>query len=244
MSLVKTHIREFNNLANRHDLIAHKTRLDLAAVESCLRNAQTHFSKINATLSVKRTPPSDEVINNLLAGYALIDDYLSKDIDLFSTGNSELILSLNQTVLYHSSPISSAEAEHQFKATTEHFYEAKNGGIGDLMEWLALNESSSIWKRSAGLFTYILSQPQLFLEGNHRTGSLMMSYMLMRKGHAPFVLSPSNAKHFFEPAELTKKRRKKTLDEYLLLPKQTRQFAKLLKQEQSERFFYKATSAN
>jgi len=218
-------------------LIEQKTRLDLSAVESCLRDAQKHFDAINQTLSVKRTPPSDEVINNLLAGYAQIDDYVANGINLFANGNSERILSLNQTVLYHSANISTAEANRQFNATTKHFYEAKNGGIGNLMEWLALNEGSSIWKRSAGLFTYVLSQPQLFLEGNHRTGSLLISYMLMRKGHAPFVLSINNAKHFFEPAELTKKRRKKTLDEYLLLPKQTRQFAKFLKQDQRSDFF-------
>lgn len=218
-------------------MIEHKTRLNLIAVESCLRDAQKHFDEINATLTVKSTPPTDEVIHNLVAGYALIDEYVANEIDLFAVGNSELILSLNHTVLYHSTQVSKVEADRQFRATRQHFYEAKNGGIGHLMEWLSFNTNSSIWKRSAGLFTYVLSQPQLFLEGNHRTGSLIMSYMLMRKGYAPFVLSISNAKHFFEPAELTKKRRKKTLDEYLLLPKQTRQFAKLLKQEQSKRYF-------
>jgi len=62
-----------------------------------------------------------------------------------------------------------------------------------------------------------------------------MSYLLAKSGHCPFVLSYENAKHFFEPAELIKKRRKKTLDEFLYLPKQTRKFAKLLKSEQKDR---------
>ena len=65
-----------------------------------------------------------------------------------------------------------------------------------------------------------------------------MSYVLMREGYSPFVLSYENAKHFFEPAELTKKRRKKSLvDDFIYLPKQTRKFAKLLRSEQEKRRF-------
>jgi len=211
-------------------------RLNLAAIQSCLINTQQHFDEINASLKVKRTSPSDEVIDNLLAGYVRINEWIANDIDLFAMGNSQLFLELNEVVLYYSSDITSDEAEHQFEATSQHFYEVKNGGVGNMMEWLSLHKDQSIWKRTAGLFTYILSQPQLFLEGNHRTGSLIISYMLMREGYGPFVLSNTNAKHFFEPAELTKKRRKKTFDEFLHLPKQTRKFAKLLKQEQSNSY--------
>ncbi len=214
-------------------------RLNINAIKSCLVDTQQHFNVINNTLKIKRTPLSNEVINNLIAGYKKIDEYIANDIDLFEMGNSSLLLELNQIVLYHGTELSLDECERQFKGTREHFYEVKNGGIGNLMEWLELNQSSSIWKRSAGLFTYILSQPQLFLEGNHRTGSLIISYMLMREGYAPFVLSVENAKHFFEPAELTKKRRKKTFDEFLHLPKQTRKFAKLLKKEQGSAFLLK-----
>jgi hypothetical protein len=52
------------------------------------------------------------------------------------------------------------------------------------------------------------------------------------------VLSTLNAKHFFEPAEMTKKRRKKTFDEFLHLPKQTGRFAKLLKKQQPSDFLF------
>ena len=211
------------------------TRLNIDAIRSCLVDTQKNFKKINATLTVKRKPPSDEVIENLVAGYAKIDEYFATGTELFAMGNSHLFLELNHIVLYHSAAISIEENKSQFKATKNHFYDVKNGGIGALMEWLELNRYSNVWKKSAGVFTHILSQPQLFLEGNHRTGSLIMSYLLMREGHAPFVLSYDNAKHFFEPAELTKKRHKKTLvDEFIHLPKETRKFAKLLKDEQNQ----------
>lgn len=215
-------------------------RLDLPAIRACLLDTRNNFKKINATLTVKRQPPSDEVIDNLVAGYAQIDHYVAEGINLFANGNSRLLLDLNYTVLYHNSTLSVEEEAAQFEATETHFYESGNGGIGSLVEWLQLHNDSSIWKRTAGAFTCILSQPQLFLEGNHRTGSLIMSYFLMRAGRAPFVLSYDNASHFFEPAELTKKRRKKNLvDDLIHLPKQTRKFAKLLKSEQEamQRFY-------
>jgi Fic family protein len=215
-------------------------RLDIDAIRSSLVVTQQNFKKINSTLTVKRKPPSDEVIANLIAGYSKVDDYLANDTDLLAMGNSHLILELNHIVLYHNSAISIEEDKSQFKATKSHFYEEKDGGIGQLMDWLARNNNTNIWKKTAGIFTHILSQPQLFLEGNHRTGSLIMSYLLIKEGLSPFVLSYENAKHFFEPAELIKKRRKKTLiDEYIYLPKQTRLFATLLQKEQNQHFFLK-----
>jgi prophage maintenance system killer protein len=212
-------------------------QLNIDEIRSCLVDTQKNFSKINATLSVQRKPPSDEVINNLIGGYSKINEHLINGTDLFKMGNSELILELNHIVLYYHSDISVEEDTSQFKATKKHFYDTKNAGIGQLMEWLAFNKNTNIWKKTAGIFTHILSQPQLFLEGNHRTGSLIMSYLLMQEGLSPFVLSYENARHFFEPAELTKKRHKKTLiDEFIHLPKETRKFAKLLKTEQTKKF--------
>lgn len=213
--------------------------LDIAAIRSSLIDTQKNFHRINQSLTVERKPPSEAVINNILAGYAKIDEHIANGTDLFKMGNSHLLLELNHLVLFHNSGRSVEENKSQFKATEKHFYEAKHGGIGELMQWLAIHENSNIWQRTAGMFTHVLSQPQLFLEGNHRTGSLMMSYMLLRAGRSPFVLTYENAKHFFEPAELIKQRRKKTLDEYFYLPKQTRKFAKLLKDEQTKKYFIK-----
>jgi len=215
-------------------------QLNIDAVRSRLVDTQQNFKKINATLDVKRKPPSDEVLENLIAGYSKINEHLMNKTDLFKIGNSRLILELNHIVLYHSANISFEENKSQFKATKKHFYETKNAGIGQVMEWLEFNKNTDIWKKTAGTFTHILSQPQLFLEGNHRTGSLIMSYLLMKEGLSPFVLSYENAKHFFEPAELTKKRHKKTiLGEFIHLPKQTRKFAKLLKDEQTSKLLLK-----
>ncbi|MCX4191399.1 hypothetical protein [Methylophaga sp. OBS1] len=213
------------------------SRLNLAEIRSSLNRTQQRFHQINATLTVKKTPPSDEVIANLLSGYALIDQFIAQGIELFEYGNSHYLLELNHTVLFEHAPVSATEDASQFEATESYFYENQTAGIGQLMEWLNIHDHDSVWKQAAGIFTFMLSQPQLFLEGNHRTGSLIMSYVMMQQGHAPFVLTAENAKFFFEPAEMTKKRSKNNIvDDWLYLPKQTRKFAGLLESEQNRDF--------
>jgi hypothetical protein len=96
------------------------------------------------------------------------------------------------------------------------------------MDWLDLHQHVTAWKRAAGVFTRVLSQPQLYVEGNHRTGALLMGYLLAREGLPPFVLTVENARQFFEPATLIKKRKKQGLDNLLRLPKMTKRLAQLL----------------
>jgi hypothetical protein len=62
--------------------------------------------------------------------------------------------------------------------------------------------------RAAGVYIRMLSEPQLFIEGNHRTGALVMSYILARDGKPPFVLTPLHAKPFFEWSTLFSTKRK------------------------------------
>jgi hypothetical protein len=47
-------------------------------------------------------------------------------------------------------------------------------------------------------------QPQLFIEGNHRTGSLIASLELLRAGEPPFVLNRDNAIAYFNPSTVIK----------------------------------------
>lgn len=207
-------------------------RLNLPAIEASLRAVQAEFPRINAGLSASRDPLTDEVMSNMLAGYRHVDVCLDSGYDLFGPGASPHLLELNRLVLcgeQDSRP--RAEVARQLKSAEQHFYSTEGGGVGGLMEWLELHRKDKIWKRAAGLFTWVLSQPQLYLEGNHRTGALLMSYLLVRQGRPPFVLTVENARHFFEPASLIKKHKKHGLDTLLALPKLTRKFAHLLEEQ-------------
>lgn len=90
-------------------------------------------------------------------------------------------------------PARRLEYAQHLAATEEHFFNNVEGGIKDLYNWYQAYRSESVWKRAAGVYVRILSKPQLFIEGNNRTGSLIVSYLLMRAGLPPFVLTLDNA---------------------------------------------------
>ncbi|MGB7933225.1 MAG: hypothetical protein WCH04_13550 [Gammaproteobacteria bacterium] len=213
------------------ELVVRSPRLNIVAIEAALVSVQREFPRINASLTARRDPLTDEVVANMVDGYRRVDDYLAKGVDLFRMGKSERLLELNRIVLCGEGGRQRDCSARQLSITEQHFYEADGGGVGALMEWLDLHRHISVWRRAAGVVTRVLSQPQLYLEGNHRTGTLLMGYLLAREGLPPFVLSVDNARYFFEPASLIKKRKKHGLDNLLRLPKMVKRLAGLLEDQ-------------
>ena len=104
------------------------------------------------------------------------------------------------------------------------------------MDWYALNGSKSVWRRAAGVYIRILSEPQLFIEGNHRTGALIMTYLLAREGRPPFVLTEKNAREYFNPSSVFKKTNKHSVMIWLKMPGLTSAFADYLKRQANKAF--------
>ncbi|MGB5834193.1 MAG: hypothetical protein WBG92_19715 [Thiohalocapsa sp.] len=206
-------------------------RLNLNAIENSLRAVQADFAIINQSLSVPRDWLSDAVLRRLMAGYREVDTLLDAGIDLYAPGNSGLVLKLNVLVLCGVEHQLSDECAQLVAATHERFYAKSDGDIEALVDWVRASRHEPVWRRAAGAYIHILSQPQLFIEGNHRTGALLMSWMLARDGKPPFVLSVENAKAYFDPSTLAKHARKRTLKMMLARPKLVKRFASLLKQE-------------
>jgi hypothetical protein len=211
-------------------------RLNLTAIESSLRAVQADFDRINRDLSQPRDPMTDEVRENMVSGYRYIDDALAQGTDFFSLGNSRGLLELNIMVLSGESKVRRKQFQQHITATEQRFYGEEGSGIGALMEWLARNRNDNIWKRAAGVYIHILSRPQLYIEGNHRTGALIMAYMLAREGKPPFVLSIENAKAYFEPSSLAQVTSKHSLSMLVRLPKLRKGLAKLLKRSADKRY--------
>lgn len=211
-------------------------RINLTAIASALSQVQREFPRINASLTTSRDPLTDEVVANMLSAYRRVDEYLAADIDLFEMGQSERLLELNTLVLCGCGGERPECRKGTSGANEQHFYETEDGGVGALMEWLDLHRNDSVWKRAAGVFTRVLSRPQLYMEGNHRTGTLLMSYLLAREGRPPFVLTVDNARLFFEPATLIKKRKKHGLDNLFRLPKLTKRVARLIEDQADHHF--------
>jgi prophage maintenance system killer protein len=211
--------------------MAKTRRLNLGAIEDSLRAVQRDFARINATLDTPRDPLGEDVLQRMLLGYQQVDRYLGDGVDLFALGSSPLLLELNLCVLCGRDEAVRAEASSQIAATQNQFYAKGDGGIEALVERVQSLNGASAWRRAASTYIQILSQPQLFIEGNHRTGSLVMSWMLAREGKPPFVLSVQNAKAYFDPSALVKGSRKHSLRMLLERPKLVRRFADLLKDD-------------
>jgi prophage maintenance system killer protein len=91
--------------------------------------------------------------------------------------------------------------------------------------------NETVWKRAAVVHLHIVSQPQLFVEGNHRTGALLMSYLLVRKGKPPFVLTVDNAKSYFNPSASIGKSNRHSISMFFRMQKLANHFARLLKEQ-------------
>lgn len=207
------------------------SRLDLSAIDRSLADVQRNFAVLTEKLTERRDPPVEEVRQNMVAGYALVEDYVQRGIDLFDLQHVGLMLEINATVLCGTDPASRKEYAEHLAATERHFYQDEEGGVRNLLEWYAAHRGESAWKRAAGAYVRILSKPQLFIEGNHRSGSLIISYLLLRDSLPPFVLSVDNTEAFFNPSSVIRNAAKYGVKELFELPKIKRKFAAFLEAE-------------
>jgi len=218
-----------------------RTRLNLSAIESSLRAVQRDFERINASLDSPRDPLRDEVLENLLAGYEYLNSLLAVDTDPFVRGNSRHLLQLNLLVLCGTRDVAYEDCAPHIRETERRFYDDTNpGGVRSLMNYLADHKGDGVYRRAAGAFIQMLSAPQLFIEGNHRTGALVMSYLLCQAGRPPFVLTVGNAKPFFDPSSLAKGCRKHSLYALIEIPKLRKRLARLIERESDPRFLARA----
>lgn len=217
--------------------------LNLPAIESSLRRVQREFESINRRLSWQRDPMSDEVVENLLAGYAYVDVLIDRDIDFFSMGKHQYLLELNNIVLCGPDEDLRAEFSRHIEATKNRFYDEPGGGIEDIVEWRARHLDQSVWKLAAGLYVRMLGKPELFIEGNHRTGVLLASYVLLRAGKPPFVLTVENAMAYFDPSTVIRNTSKLGPMALFRLPGINQRFARFLEDQADPRYLI-APNAN
>ncbi len=204
-------------------------RLNLDAIAGSLRDLQREFPLINEHLQSPRDRLDDAVIDNLLIGYAYVDQALADGIDLLAVGNLKHLLELNTLVLCGNDREARRNSARHIEATAERFWEYSGGGIRDVIEWHERHRGESAWRRAAGVYIRILSEPQLYIEGNHRTGALVMSYLLAREGRPPFVLTVENAAGYFDPSTLVTRTSKNGATMLFRMPRLKKYFADYLK---------------
>lgn len=205
-----------------------RNRFNLKAIELSLRHVQREFPQINANLRSRRDSMTDEVLDNMMSGYAFVDWAVADDTDLLDPQYVAGLLELNHIVLCGRDPNSRREHRKHIQATAQRFYAQDEYNIDDILRWHREHTYESAWKRAAGVYVRILSQPQLYIEGNHRTGALLMSYILGRDGKAPFVLTVENALAYFDPSSLIKETNKTPTTLLMKLPRMKKRFARFL----------------
>lgn len=218
------------------DPMAGQYLIDIKKVEASLIAVQNEFGRINDSLEMRREPMRDEILHNMVTGYAYVNKLLMQDIDLLKQSGLHHLLELNHIVLCGTLPEQRRDYQQHIATTTDRFYKQQGFSISQLREWSDKHRDDSPFKRASGAYVLMVSWPQLFAEGNHRTGALLMSSILVRRGKPPFVLSVDNAKGYFDPSSLAKSTQKSIFGLFYRLPKIKRKFSRFLEEHSRKKF--------
>jgi hypothetical protein len=134
-------------------------------------------------------PMTPETLANVFEGFRFIDTLLASRTEIFRYGRSGVLLELNHIVLCGTDPERRAQYARHLAETERAFYEEREG-IGAFHDWFQRHAAQPPRALAAGVFAYLLSAPQLFIEGNSRTAALLAGYLLARGGLPPLVVTP------------------------------------------------------
>lgn len=182
-------------------------RFNLQNVEKALLNVQKNWKKIDDELDHEKLGRRDVfdsvIMARMMNAYTYLDGLLSKEIEPFSPSGIPEILELNNIVHYGFDMQLRLEYNQAIKANSDKFVEY----IGPIENWYKKHMTGEPHplKVAAEIYVSVLGFPQLFIEGNHRTGNLISNWISMYYGHPPFVLSVDTAIAYFKPSKEIKR---------------------------------------
>jgi hypothetical protein len=212
-----------------------RLRLHLGRIEDELRDLQRQFPAINAVLNCRRDDFTDTVRQNMLAAYEFLDAVVDHNLDLFGDEGLEALLQLNHLVLLGRG-YDPREFGGHITVTRKQFFDNFRQYVKPIRVWYRKHLTENPYKVAAQVYVGVLSQPQLYQEGNHRTGSLIASGILLQNGCPPFVLTRKNALAYFNPSSEIKFTDKRTVRGKLRLPKYQREFRAFLEQNVNQAY--------
>jgi hypothetical protein len=214
-------------------------RLDIAQIGDSLLEVEHDWTRIDAELERlklgRKQPFTPDLRCNMLCAYAFLDELLAEKVEPFSASGIEPLLTLNNRVHYGADEAMMAQFASAIEANAEKF----NNNIEPIIEWYQRHASRGDHpsKLAAETYVSILGQPQLFVEGNHRTGSLIASWINLRAGYPPFVLSKQNAIAYFAPsAEIKRFADRTTWRGRVRLPKYRKSFRTFWEQHAESKY--------
>jgi hypothetical protein len=95
--------------------------------------------------------------------------------------------------------------------TRRQFFDNFHRYVKPIRRWYRKHETENPYKVASQVYMGVLSHPQLYQEGNHRTGSLIARGILLQNDCPPFVLTRQNALAYFNPSSEIKFTDKRTI---------------------------------
>jgi hypothetical protein len=219
-------------------------KLNLTAVEQSLQGVERNWKKIDDKLASekigRRDTPFDTIVHaRMMTAYTHLDRLLKQGVEPFSAESLSEMLELNNLVHYGEDWELRLQYHKAIMSTSEKFYTQ----IEPIAKWYKkhMKGEPHPLKVAAEVYVAILGHPQLFIEGNHRTGSMICSWISMYYGRPPFVLSVDNAIAYFRPsAEIKKFADKSTWRGRQRLPKYRRSFKEFWETNIDSKYVLKA----
>ena len=214
-------------------------RFDLGNVEKSLLGVERNWKRIDDRLDFEklgRRDTFDSVIRErMMNSYRHLDELLGKRIEPFSPEGISEILELNNVVLYGFDLRLRLEFNQAIQANSAKFSEY----IEPIEKWYkkSMKGEPHPVKAAAEVYVAVLGFPQLFIEGNHRTGNLISNWISMYYGHPPFVLGVESAVAYFEPSkEIKRFADKSTWRGRMRLPKYRKCFKEFWEENSDRKF--------
>ncbi len=199
-----------------------------------LREFQREFPAINDRLAMRREELTELMIEQILEAYGFLNTLLLKEMDLFTPAGLYALLEMNHLVLCGSDPGTRMQYYQHLSETRKNFLLR----IKPIKEWTAKKHSGSdAYQLASGFYTRMLSRPQLFLEGNHRTGNILLNYLLISKHAPPYIVSSAHAHTYLDlSGDIKFTEKGNSLDTALRMPGHRRRLETFLRECSSVRY--------
>ncbi len=165
---------------------AHRPVFDLGAIGAALQELSAQWAA-GKSFGAGASGDPEEVARHMLEGYAYVDGLLARDLDPFVYGGSRLLLEMNHQVLCGAGTRRRAEFARHLAATERRFYDDHQCGADAFYAMVARSRHLKPIPFAARIYRQIVEAPQLFIEGNQRTATLVASFVLGRAGLPPMV---------------------------------------------------------
>ncbi len=209
-------------------------RFNIDEIGNALADFQKHFPQINETLEMRREDFSPVMRNRILEAYVFLNTLLDRGSDLFTPAGLSALLEMNHIVLCGNEP-EDRQDYYQHLAETRKSFQKR---ISPIASWVLANrDEDKPYKLATGFYTRMLSRPQLFLEGNHRTGNIILNYLLVSKGAAPYIVEPATARIYLDLSGNIKfTNNSSSIETAFMMPAHAKRFRAFLKEQGKGRF--------